>query len=160
VHRHSFDPIRQDDILFVIDGKQMYALAIKGFSFFDEQFSCSLAPITDTGKFPAKVDLQKLRWEASNGTGSVRVGSRKMQFSVERVEVGGDGEAEYFVTIPYDHYYGMMPGPGPKQRIPAKIAIAHKADYEKNSVIDLTQFRFKSWEDGLGNRCDSGVSEN
>lgn len=155
VHTSSFDPIRQDDILFVIHGKQMYALAIKGFSFFAEQFSCSIAQITDTGRFPAKVDLQKLQWSSSNGTVSVRVGSRKMQFFIARVELAGDAKAEDFVTISYDHYYGMMGGPEAVPREPAHIAIVHKSDLANDSIVDLTRFRWKMWEDGLGNRCDS-----
>jgi len=35
-----------------------------------------------------------------------------------------------------------------------------KAYLETHPVVELAQFRFKTWEDGLGNRCKSDGLDN
>jgi len=54
----------------------------------------------------------------------------------------------------YDQYYGGAHGPGAViGDDTAKISVIHKEDLKENVIVDLRQYRFKSWEDGLGNRC-------
>lgn len=156
MHTRSFDPIRQGDMLFVVYGKQMHVLEVEEYSFFGQQISYAIAQVTDTGRFPTKVDLKKLIWRSGSASNSICVGSRKVDFGVGRVDIRGNGNPEEFVTISYDDYYGMMGSSTTvTHRLPAHIAIVHKPNIENSPVVDLTEFRFKTWEDGLGNRCDS-----
>ena len=59
-----------------------------------------------------------------------------------------------FIEIFYDQYYGGFDNLTSPDCDIAKIAIIHKDDMKESSIIDFRQYRFKSWEDGLGNKCD------
>lgn len=160
IHRWSLDPIEQGDIIFIICGKQMHALVIKKFSFFDEKLSYDIAEITIT-RFPTQIDLMKLTWcsriadRDEQSVYYIPVGSRTIPLSIHRIDLTRNGMAKEFISLQYDHYYGMTGGPEKISHATVHIAIIHKLDVGNGPTIDLTKFRFKTYEDGLGNRCGS-----
>jgi hypothetical protein len=153
----SFDPIRQGDLLVVLSGQRMYVLVIKSFSFFDEELAYDVAMLTDIGRFVTKVDLKRVPWRSGTAADSIGIGCLEIEFVVERVQASDMRILEEFVCIKYDNYYGVM---GRSKATPSHIAIVHRSDIGDDSVVDLTQFRFKTWEDGLGNRCDCAAFDN
>jgi len=54
----------------------------------------------------------------------------------------------------YDGYYGHSYGPCARAyEDSAHITVIRKSDLEGSSVVDLSAYRFKTWEDGLTNKC-------
>jgi hypothetical protein len=160
VHRHSYDLIEEGDAVFVIYEKQMYVLLMQ--QIFFNEISYKIAEIAGSGSFPKQVDLKELPWreqEADEEEG-IPVGSRRLTVDASTMPPVIKKDHTFSLSIVYDVYYAFLGGTGSyKYDPPTHIAIVHKPYLEKNSVVDLTKFRFKAWEDGLGNRCDSRVAE-
>lgn len=159
LHHKSVEPIESGDALFIIYDDHMYALMVqKVFTHLGhgKNISYKIARITDRGDFPTRINLEELSWKSQTAEGQIPIGDRKIPFDNWRVTPADGSDARDFVTIAYDNFYGGWRGPSATtHETSAHIAIVHQSDLESNRFVDLTKFRFKTWEDGLGNRCDT-----
>jgi WD40 repeat protein len=160
LYNWSFEPIESGDALFIIYDEQMYVLLVEKIFIdiaFGEKISYKIAKVTGSGSFPTKVRWKKLAWKTRVTEREIPIGSRKITFGNKRVSINESGDNKDIVSIGYDNYYGCWDDTYDAEiyEKPTRIAIVHKSHLENNPVVDLTKFRFKSWEDGLGNRCDS-----
>lgn len=154
VHNHSFDPIKKGDAIFVAFGKEMYVLLVESIFFPSNKISCKIAKITSTGEFVRRIRLGELTWKRIEAEDNVAVGSRWLPFYNSSL-IDSNDNVEYFLSITYDRYYGSLGGASAWRYDPSsRICIVHKSYLESNSEVDLAEFRFKMWEDGLGNRCE------
>ena len=112
---------------------------------------------------PLTVDLVGLDWKRNEYAYEIPIADRTIKVSKAWQWARSDQadfsckEKDYklYYRLSYDFYYGGYPGvvirvQGEQTRRPAHIAIVPNDYLENNSEIDLTQFRFKTWEDGLG----------
>jgi len=156
IHSFSFDPIESGDALFIIYDKQMYALIIETIftGFLDTQkISYKIAKVTNSASFPTRIHWKKLSWQSQMGKHHIPVGNRIISFATSSISKEDKDDTKKYLDISYDNYYGSLGRPTePKELL--HIAVVHKSYLENNDIVDLTKFRFKTWEDGLGSRCD------
>ena len=111
-----------------------------------------------TGDFAARLDLEDFDWKTSSAKNVLSIGKWKFKYSIHGLDVDSDGSAENYINFMYDHYYGGAERQGKTGEMSAHVAIVHEADIKNSTVVGLAQFRFKTWEDGLGNKCDVAPS--
>jgi hypothetical protein len=151
----SLEPIKKGDAMLAAYSEGMYAIAVDQILFPRHAISCRIARVPAAQNFPTKIALEELGWKLLTAREKIRVGSRSLRFSASVLDQD-DGSTVYYLTIEYDECYGRTWGRNPSEHYsPTHIAIVHTEDLDDNAVVDLTKFRFKTWEDGLGNRCDS-----
>jgi WD40 repeat protein len=156
------DPIEVGDVLLIIYKEQMYVLVLDNIfaeSFPERRISYRIAKVGQAGTLPTEVNLEKLTWEVDEAQQRLLIADGQLAFlaTMDRLN---SGELKSIMGIWYNHSFGYMGGQmGRVHESPFHIAIVHKADLEDSGTIDVARFRFKTWEDGLGNRCDKKVSE-
>jgi hypothetical protein len=160
VHAWSFEPVEPGDVLFIIYKGEMYALMLEkifGNLFPNQKISYKIAKIAESGRFPTNVKWRELTWQKREAEEEIPIADRKISFFADSVVMDGGRNIKKFVSIGYDNYYGGYSGTpdAGKYETPAHIAIVHRSYLEDNPVVDLTKFRFKTWEDGLGNLVDT-----
>jgi hypothetical protein len=152
----AYEQVKSGDALFVIYDNQGYVILldeIYGRNFDSQKISYRLAKLSLSGNSWTKVNLQKLSWKKMDTEKEIPLAKRTISFFAE---TGGEDK---YITISYDNCYGILNVPVARPYWDsAHIAIIHKSYLENNSTIDLTKFRFKTWEDGLENQCDRNDS--
>ncbi len=153
------DSIKEGDILFIIDRGRMYAVWItRLFDAFkyEDKLSYKFAVVSSSGDLPTKVNLGKLNWKSHTATEEIPYADRTLHFITDMEIVNNQLTGRSFISIEYDDFYGCYGGPPnyPDCPIAAHIAIVDKEYIAENNIVDLTKFRFKTWDDGLGNRCE------
>jgi len=168
-HSWSSEPIEAGDILFVIYKHRLYSVLIDVISvdyvlddsntyFPHGKLTYEVAEV----KYP-KESINNIKWKELpwkkifSDENEIQIGEKKIYLSIlpssesERVR-----DVEGILFLAYDHYYGFLGEPEQKLVQPsAYIAIVHKSDLKEDNVIDIANYRFKTWEDGLGNSCNS-----
>ena len=115
------------------------------------KYTVDIAEITGT---PLLMNMGDMNWNRQDCLYEIPFANREISVSVNKMLTKKNDFSEtYFYRFFYDFSYGGYPGMKRKKSDdwkPAHIAIV-PADYlEGKSTIDLTKFRFKTWEDGLG----------
>jgi hypothetical protein len=124
------------------------------------RISYELATVTESGDFPTEINLNKLAWRSRKTERGFAVGDRTIRFAISVGRVAAQQTGHESIEVQYDNYYGRLGGAGASTYVPpTRIAIIHKDYLANNPIVDLRGFRFKTWEDGLGNRCDKGPSD-
>jgi len=156
--RRSFDLIEAGDILVVQQRRYLFIFMtqkITGVALDDQEVTYKVAKFSLKGKWPVKIDLSKVKWKERKKHKALSIVGRGIEFDL--FPTMWTNYKPKFVEIFYDRYYGGSYGPEAVMGDDvAKIAIIHKDDLAGDFIIDLRQYRFKSWEDGLGNRCGEG----
>ncbi len=159
-NKRSFDPIWEGDMFFVVYKDKTYVVLVKeilGSGVFDRKVIYQIAQLENLVRISGNIKLKELAWKEGKAETEIPIGARGIKFIREWPEQ--ENFPKYFV-IEYDQYYGGSPGPEARpDEDCAHIAIVHKSNLKEMTVIDLTQFRFKTWEDGMGNRCDKQVEK-
>lgn len=154
--RRSFDLIEAGDIVAVQQGNYLFVFMIQkisGFALDNQEVEYRVARFSLRNKCPIKIDLSAIKWKARKSYKAFPIAGRKIEFDL--FQTIWTNYKPRFVEIFYDQYYGGADGPeAVTGDDTAKIAIIHKDDIKEDGIIDFRQYRFKSWEDGLGNRCD------
>lgn len=158
----SMDPILEGDLLFIVCHNQLWVIHITqvGLGPKHDLIRYRIAKVDDGEGFPPYVSLVELGWGAKEERDRIGFDKRWLNVDVLPFVTEGRIESRRYMTFQYDNYYGYYTGapmPYPDHVAVAHIAIAHKGDYEEDDLIDLRSFRFKTWEDGLGNRCEAGT---
>ena len=158
ISRDSFELIKPEDIIFVLYKRQMYILkvtSITGTNLVDQKITYDKANISLNSDI-AKINLGNLKWQkVCKAKTEIPVDKKVINFTVNSFQ---NKTYDPAMTIKYDQYYGGVCCPdGISYEDSAHIAIVHKNDLNNNDLIDLTKFRFKTWEDGLGNLCEKEV---
>jgi hypothetical protein len=150
LHNWSFEPVRSGDALFIIYNNQMYVVKVRQVIWHEQKVICDLAKVADPNGILTTVNLGNLTWQKLEAIREISICNHTIAFFTPF----DDDDMNGSITIHYDRYYGCSYGPEASQDSQnAHIAIVQRAYLETNSVVDLTKFRFKTWEDGLGNRC-------
>ncbi len=154
--RGSTDLIEAGDFFVVQQRNYLFIFNIQGIlgeGLDEPQVEYRVAKYSLKDKWHVKIDLSKVKWRKRKARKAFPIVSRKIGYYLFPTEL--TNYKRKFIGIYYDQYYGGASGPevvvGDDA---AKIAIIHKDDLAGGSIVDLRQYRFKSWEDGLGNRCD------
>lgn len=155
----SLDPIEEGGAIIVIWRRQFYVVVIEKISFYpDDKVVYKIAEVPSSEELPVKIDLNVLKWqEKETVSQAIPLAGREIVFSTYEFTAHTEVELGKVLCIGYDYTYGG-PSSSCKLRTPAHIAIVHKSYLKSNPIIDLTKFRFKTWEDGLGNMCDLQAS--
>ncbi|MHC4157441.1 MAG: hypothetical protein ACYSSO_00025 [Planctomycetota bacterium] len=157
--RRSFDLIEAGDVLVAQQGNYLFVFMIQnilGVALDDQRVEYRVARFGVGDRFPIKIDLSVIKWKTSKSYKAFPIGGRKIEFDLFPTILTNNKPR--FVEIFYDQYYGGSDGPEAVMGSNvAKIAIIHKDDLAGNSIIDLRQYRFKSWEDGMGNSCEESL---
>ncbi|MHB9070609.1 MAG: hypothetical protein ACYC54_09605 [Sedimentisphaerales bacterium] len=161
LNSRAAEPVEIDDYVCVIFDKSMYLVQMVNVVWGIEKqgISYRIAKLTDSGNFNISINLHKLKWTKGSSDGTVIIGTQKLDISPYTVYLKS-GERPYAI-VDYDCVYGGMPAYNEFSQTgnPRHIAIIHKKDIDANMIIDLTKFRFKTWEDGLGNLCEQNNSQ-
>lgn len=150
------DPISEDDILIVVCESNMYAVWITrvfdSWKYDDYDVSYKIAQFNMTEENCSALDLGSLKWSTFKRQEDIYFGNRYLLVYVNHLK--HPVTDEYILSFQYDRCYGnkTIKGVYPPDTPLAHIAIIHKDDYEYDEPIDLRHFRFKTWEDGLGNK--------
>jgi hypothetical protein len=142
-HTGSIDPVRVGDLLLIAYRARLYILAVDKI-FPGLRYRIASMAIGDS--LPSAINLGSLRWRRERGDYDIRFGERQMLLFMY-------GPDDAF-AVTYDYLYGYMGrDPGLEDEHTAFIAIVHKSDLSNGNVVEPGRFRFKTWEDGLGNLC-------
>jgi len=143
VHTECFDPMRAGDLLLIAYRARLYVLAVEEvFPYL--RYRIGTMALTDP--LPPVIDLRSLRWQEKLTDNEISIGGRSIPVYTDVPEKA--------LSIVYDNYYGYLGSrPELEDENPAFMAIVHKSDLPDRNVVDLGKFRFKTWEDGLGNLC-------
>ncbi len=148
-------PIRKGDALFMICKNEMYVVLIKTISPDQEDtMTYGFAAIPKDEGLPTEVNMNKLQWRMQTGTKEIRFADRTLRFYTGH-SLPRKGFSQIEVSISYDNYFGWYTGAPleyPWETPLAHIAVVDREYLEQNNLVDLTKFRFKTWEDGMGNR--------
>lgn len=155
ISRDSFELIKPGDIIFVLYKGQMFIFKVTsmaGNNLVDQIIVYDRANIS-SGCEITRIKLDTVKWQKKCQTKTgIPVDHREINFTVSSFQ---NKTSTPSMIIKYDQYYGGAFGP---EAVPyedsAHIAIVHENDLNDNQLIDLTKFRFKTWEDGLGNLCE------
>lgn len=99
--------------------------------------------------------MNKLQWRIQTATKEIHFADRTLNFCTRMSLRHNKGAGEYRVFMAYDNYFGWYNGAPleyPWETPLAHIAVVDREYLEQNNLVDLTKFRFKTWEDGTGNR--------
>jgi len=142
-HSGSIDPVRVGDVLLIAYRARLYILVIDEV-FPDLRYRIASMAIGDS--LPSAINLGSLRWRRERGDNDIRFGERQMFVSMYGLEDA--------IGVTYDYLYGYMGRTTDlEDEHTAFIAIVHKSDLSNGNVVEPGRFRFKTWEDGLGNLC-------
>ncbi|MHC4215427.1 MAG: hypothetical protein ACYSWP_18855 [Planctomycetota bacterium] len=157
----GFEHIEIDDLLLIVIDGRLYILKlskIKEDMIGEQKISFYLSDVGIIDESKLKIRWERLKWRRKFATTYIQIHDRKIEFHSSCDEV--DGKTRWFIFIFYDEYYGSAGQLSwPTGYKPTKIAVVHKDYLDTNDEIDLRKFRFKSWEDGLGNMCDCDANE-
>jgi len=146
VTRASLDPIAPGDLLFAVYDGRLFAIRLGRIA---SQVEYEVAEVPSSS-LPSDVNVAALNWQEK------RVSNMKERFTIGDRGICLESVMEgQRMTIGYDHYYGYLGGErGLVYENPVFVAIAHKADVDGMSTVDVSRFHFKTWEDGLSNLSD------
>jgi hypothetical protein len=152
--QRSFDLIEAGDILVVQQRNYLFIFMIQeisGIALDDQEVRYKVAKFSLKDKWPVKIDLSKVNWKERKNHKALPIAGRGIEFDLFPTVWTNDKPT--FIEIFYDQYYGGSDGPEAVMGDDvAKIAIIHKDDVQGDYIVDLRRYRFKSWEDGLGNK--------
>jgi hypothetical protein len=153
--RTSSDLIEAGDVVAVQQRQRLFIFMIQeisGFGLNNQEVTCKVAKFDLKGKCPIKIDLSKMKWKEKTAR-NLPIDKGGIEFYLFPID-WTNNELK-FIIILYDLLYGGFYTPEHLvgNNI-AKIAVIHKDDMKTSSIIDFRQYRFKSWEDGLGNKCE------
>lgn len=154
-HAWSLDPIEQGDALIIVYKGHMYVVLIGKISVYADKVQYKIAEVPSSRELPLKINLNNLGWKKEHAKDKIPLADREIAFSTHEFDPGDGAKPREVLCVWYDYYYGG-PTPNSKLCVPVHIGIVHRHDLPEYPIIDLTKFRFKTWEDGLGNRCDKG----
>jgi hypothetical protein len=151
--KESVEDIESGDILLLVYKGAMYCVKIEEiFSFVEQKIRYQIAQVAPEDIRSNKVDLKKLTWRGKKAHRAIPVSSRMVPFWLK---LGESEEVGRPIHIEYDQYFAGHGGPFTESdEESVHIAIVHKQEIADDNIVDLGKFRFKVWEDGLGNRCD------
>jgi hypothetical protein len=156
----SFDLIEAGDILAVQQRHYLFIFRIEnisGSALDDQEVTYKVATFSLKDRWPIKIDLYKVKWKERKTHKALPIAGRDIEFHLFRTIL--TNSKPVFIEIFYDQYYGGLGGPDTVVGDDAaKIAIIHKDNMKEDGIIDFRRYRFKTWEDGLGNLCDETVS--
>lgn len=155
--RKSTDLIEAGDVIAVQQRQQLFIFMIQeisGVSLDDQEVKCKVAMFDLEGKWTMKIDLSKMGWKKETARKALPIDKGGIEFDLFRID--WTNNKPKFITILYDLCYGGFYSPEHLvvSNDITKIAVIHKDDMKASSIIDFRQYRFKSWEDGLGNKCE------
>jgi len=146
IHSLSMDTIKEGDCLVAYYAEKLFCIRIGGIK--EETVCYSIAGFILADNETDTLDLTQLKWENKSGKNFFYVGNRGIYFKI------ADTKETKGLNIWYDYYYGGFPEKATFEKDEVMIGIVHKTDISNDNIIKLNCFRFKTWEDGLGNRCD------
>jgi hypothetical protein len=154
--RKSSDLIEAGDVVAVQQRQRLFIFMIQeisGASLDDQEVTYKVAKFNLKGKCPIKIDLSKMGWKEKTAR-NLPTYKGGIEFYLFRID--WTNNEPKFIIILYDLIYGGFCGYDHlvAGNDIAKIAVIHKDDMKTSSIIDFRQYRFKSWEDGLGNKCE------
>ncbi len=149
--KRAFELIEEGDYLLAIENGKLYIIRIDKISWPFSQLIYK-RNIVDISKTHYKIKTENLKWKEKTAKSQIPLASHKISFysdsSLQEKE-------KPHIEFEYDGYYGGVYGPQAKRAEDSLyIAVVHSSDLGDEAIIDLSMFRFKTWEDGLGNRCD------
>lgn len=157
ISQKTLEPLEAGDALVVVYREQMYFLRIQELIRpIDSPEGCAsaLCEFTKIGLgsgLDTEIDFRRLSWKKGTAIEVLPIPEHPVVFYVDSAENGDESPVMLFE---YDAYYGHSYGPDARAyEDSAHIAVIHKADLQKNSVVDLAAYPFKTWEDGLSNKC-------
>jgi hypothetical protein len=151
----SFNPIVKGDVLVIICQSSMFVVQIIDvYNLRGIKVRYKIANVDLTEENCKFFDLDKFKWKKRTCDGSFDLGIKEIPLSTDSYKLPGTNK--YPIGIFYDYFFGGYTNEFINEDLPsgpvARIAIIHESDYVNKGSIDLRQFRFKTWEDGLGNR--------
>jgi len=162
-NKRSVEDIEPGDILLLVYKKEMYCIKITeifGNDLSNQRILCQIAQVATEDIRLNKIDLKKLIWRDKEANIAIPISSRLLPFRVELFENGEGERKDRLLHIEYDQYFAGSGGPDTEtDEESIHLAIVHKQEIANGNIVDLTKFRFKIWEDGLGNLCDQIVSK-
>ena len=154
--RSSSDLIEAGDIVIVQQRNYLFVFEIQrilGSFLDDQQVEYRVARFSLRNKCPVKIDLSGVKWKERKDHKAFPIAGRGIEFDLFPTMWTNDKAK--FLKIFYDQYYGGLYGPEAVTGDDvAKIAIIHKGDIKEDRIVDFRRYRFKSWEDGLSNKCE------
>ncbi len=160
---YSLETIEPGDAVFILYNGKMYVLVLKhilGDPVPYQEISYRIAEVCpDNGVLSTNVAWKTLAWKERSATESMTLGERDIKFCAQVAVLPNRKLGVKYITIKYDYNYHSLPMEETGSDA-AHIAIVHKAYLESHPVVELAKFRFKTWEDGLGNWCESDGSDN
>lgn len=148
IHAWSLENLKQGDYLFIVYDAMLFVIRI-GPTSKNETLTYSISNLPLSKLNGTRVDLNKLAFQQEKQKLSFLLADRSLPFRFTKGSSGGPP----CLHIWYDYYYGGFPSKTSFWEKPMFIAVAHPADLHDNEPVDLSSFRFKTWEDGLGNLC-------
>ncbi|MBN2020819.1 MAG: WD40 repeat domain-containing protein [Sedimentisphaerales bacterium] len=153
--RESSDLIEAGSIIAIQQKRCLFVFMIQeisGFTLPAPEITYKFEKFCLDDRWPIKIDLSKIEWKGPKTKNALPIVGREIETHL--VEPKSPDNKSGLIEIMYDQYYGGANGPGAVVGDDAaKIAIIHKDDLKENVLVDFRQYRFKSWEDGLGNLC-------
>jgi len=146
VHAWSLEYLHVGDFLIVLYQEEVFCIRIDTIS--SNEINYSLAKISSLYSTHGMLDLSDIEWENKTGC-HFQIKDRTIYVKI--LEESDDSKAG--ISIWYDYYYGGFPEKANFENSEVLMAIVHESDLQEKGKIHLNRYRFKSWEDGLGNTC-------
>lgn len=155
----SVEPIQKEDLLVLYYKHELYLVQITDYNE-DGDFRYKIAQVRkDQVSEEGRLFLETSDWKNKKG-------QKHQYMDVFHVLKFSDTQVvtnvfirlpdwTYYFRIWYPYSYGGPYNPEDELSDIAHIAIIRKADLENSKTIYLKQYRFKTWEDGLGNVCEN-----
>lgn len=154
-HAWSLDDIEPEDLILILYKKSIHVVVIDEMPMETDTAVYRIAEVKFDNAPPKSIDLANLKWNKRQAKEEIPFADQTLPICMYILTKEDKSEIRHVLSLWYDFYYGGPPARATKEKTPAHIAIVHKRDLGKESNIDLAKFRFKTWEDGLGNICDS-----
>lgn len=150
---HSANMIKSGDCLFIVYQSRLYAVWVNRI-FADHEALVQFCEFQNP-RLPVVIVGKDIVWKSEKLVQKIVIGDRYIEFkTVPNPKPSDNSEEQRFcMVIFYDRGYGSTyPGLYPGHFSAAHIAIVDREEFDLMN-INLKNYRFKTWEDGLGNRC-------
>lgn len=144
-HSWSKDTIGVGDFLAIASDNSLYIIKVNELQRNGTGYSIAHEPFVGIKENNNKLVLEELNWQETIGKSGFSVANRLVPFRIN------ESNGNLKLRVAYDNYYGGLESALFPERS-LLIAIIHTEDIQ-DSNVQLNYFRFKGWEDGLGNRC-------
>jgi len=146
----SMDILKNNDLLLLCIKKSIYIAELVDVNCLKDNVYYKVSSPIDREKINGKIDIKEIKWTYKEAKNSIHIGDRQIGIYLRINE--NANEQKGYVVFTYDYFYGYLGETNINMENCTLIAIAHKKELI-NNILDLSEFHFKGWEDGLGNLC-------